>query len=82
VWHAFGTVPENELKKQSPRVGDLIAAKYFGVREGTEYKAYRIIVEHTNPPANAHDAAAGAADEAEGEAEAPAAADEDDGIPY
>jgi hypothetical protein len=45
VWHAFDTVPKNELKKRSPRVGDRIAIKDFGVRDGKHYKAYRIIVQ-------------------------------------
>jgi hypothetical protein len=49
VWHAFGTVPENELKKRSPHVGDLVAVKFFGIREGTDYKAYRILVEQGTP---------------------------------
>ena len=55
VWHAFGTVPVNELKKLMPRVGDRIAVKYFGVRDGRDgpYKAYRIIVERAVPSANA-----------------------------
>ena len=82
VWHAFGTVPENELKKLTPRVGDLIAAKYFGVRDGTDYKAYRIIVEPKAPRGASDvvlDAAAEAGDEAD-PGETPV--EEDDGIPY
>jgi hypothetical protein len=76
VWHAFGTVPENELKKQTPRVGDLIAAKYFGVRDGTDYKAYRILVESAekrspNPTSPAADTVVDSA-EAPEEGETPA----------
>src|SRR4051794_16258690 len=31
-WHAFDKVPARELKKLAPRLGDRIAAKYFGKR--------------------------------------------------
>jgi hypothetical protein len=58
VWHGYGTVAEAELKKLAPEVGDRIAVKYFGVREGTVYKAYRLIVERKTPPM---DGAGGAA---------------------
>jgi hypothetical protein len=59
-WHAFDTVAKNELAKQQPRIGDGIAAKYFGKRpgkDGTEYKAWRIIVEHRGSPVETEPAA-------------------------
>jgi hypothetical protein len=56
VWHAFDTVPANELKKRAPRVGDRIAVKDFGVRDGKHYNAYRIIVQRKTPTAGDEDA--------------------------
>jgi hypothetical protein len=45
TWHAFGTIPKDELKKLQPRVRDQIAAKDLGVRPGKSYRDWRILVE-------------------------------------
>jgi hypothetical protein len=45
AFHAFRTVPKNELAKQRPQVGDRIGIKYFGKPEGKDYELYRIKVE-------------------------------------
>jgi hypothetical protein len=63
VWHPFRTVPENELKKLAARIGDLIAAKYFGVRDGTDYKPYRIVLD-PKPAARTGEIVDGAAGDA------------------
>jgi hypothetical protein len=48
-------VAKRELGKQAASIGDGIAAKYFGKRpgkDGTEYKAWRVLVEAAQPAEN------------------------------
>jgi hypothetical protein len=68
TWHAFDTVAKNEIAKQKPRIGDGIAAKFFGKRpgkDGTEYKAWRVLVEHRGPANEPTPAEKAAGDQAE-----------------
>jgi hypothetical protein len=50
VWDAFGTVPASGLKKQTARVGDLVAVKYFGAGDGTDHRSYWLIIEPKMTP--------------------------------
>jgi hypothetical protein len=47
--HAFHTVLRHELKAHNPAVGDTLAVKYLGTRQGARpyrpYHAYRVVVE-------------------------------------
>ncbi len=43
----YSTALRNQINKADPQVGDLLAAKYFGVKEskgGREYKNYKVVV--------------------------------------
>ncbi len=42
VFHAFRTVAQNEVLRQRPKTGDLIAVLYVGAETGTDYHNYRI----------------------------------------
>jgi hypothetical protein len=45
VFHAFRTVPRNELAKRKPRIGDRIGIKYLGKPEGRDYEGYNLVLE-------------------------------------
>jgi hypothetical protein len=51
--HAFHTVLKKEIARQRPTVGDQIAIKYHGIREGQNYEFYRVVVVHSDPVAKA-----------------------------
>lgn len=42
VFHAFRTVALNEVLRQKPKPGDLIAILYVGQVKGTDYHGYRV----------------------------------------
>lgn len=42
VFHAFRTVALNEVIRQRPKPGDLIAVLYTGVVKGADYHGYRV----------------------------------------
>jgi hypothetical protein len=52
VWsiRGYSTVLRNQLNKAEPKVGDIMAVRYFGVKTGKnsrEYKNYKVAVKHS-----------------------------------
>jgi len=60
-WHAFDTIPKNELAKQRAAVGDELGAKFEGMKptkpgsKYKEYKGWRVIVEKASGPVDEPD---------------------------
>ena len=77
AWHAFDTIPRNELKRQRPRIGQRIGAGYHGLH-ARGYKRWKIVVEAAGETAFDWDEVAGA------ETEPPNRPDsaEDDSLPF
>jgi hypothetical protein len=51
VWsiRGYSTVLRNQITKADPKVGDIMAVRYFGVKTGKnsrEYKNYKVAVKH------------------------------------
>jgi hypothetical protein len=53
VWsiRGYSTVLRNQINKAAPKVGDIMAVRYFGVKTGKgknarEYKNYKVAVKH------------------------------------
>jgi hypothetical protein len=54
VWsiRGYSTVLRNQINKVGPKVGDIMAVRYFGVKTGNsnrEYKNYKVAVKHKDP---------------------------------
>lgn len=54
IWsiRGYSTVLRNQINKADPKVGDIMAVRYFGVKTGKgknarEYKNYKVAVKHT-----------------------------------
>jgi hypothetical protein len=54
AFHAFHQVAQNELARAKPAIGERVAVKYLGMKDGAGggYHAYRVAVDRVEPALN------------------------------
>ncbi len=82
AWHAFDTVPRNELKKAKPQPGERIGAAFHGKHADRGYNCWRLIVDRPSEAAFDWDLVPADEDAAGTESSPTDDPAEDDGIPF